>query len=125
MPEGEAYSFERGLFPTLLEKKERVLSYILDGYWIDIGTPQKYLEVHHDILAEKFVQNECLREPGLQPLQPTLSVDEKSIIDSDVTIRAGATSRIPSSAATAKLENRLTCRFRDLAGQYDRRRSTS
>ena len=53
MPKGEAYSFERGLFPTLLENKEPVLSFILDRYWIDIGTPAKYLEVHHDILARK------------------------------------------------------------------------
>ena len=54
MPKDEPYSFERGLFPTLLEQKERVLSFILDKYWIDIGTPQKYLEVHHDILSGKF-----------------------------------------------------------------------
>src|SRR5919109_5029654 len=55
MPKGEPYSFERGLFPTLLEHKERVMSFVLDKYWIDIGTPQKYLEVHHDILSRKFV----------------------------------------------------------------------
>jgi NDP-sugar pyrophosphorylase family protein len=30
MPKGEPYSFERGLFPTLLEHKERVVSYVLD-----------------------------------------------------------------------------------------------
>ena len=61
MPKGEAYSFERGLFPTLLERKEPVMSYIMDTYWIDIGTPQKYLEVHHDILLRKF---ESPRVPG-------------------------------------------------------------
>src|SRR5215831_19505416 len=54
MPKGEPYSFERGLFPTLLEQKEPVLSFISTNYWIDIGTPQKYLEVHHDILSHKF-----------------------------------------------------------------------
>src|SRR5206468_3570394 len=55
IPKAEPYSFERGLFPTLLERKEAVLSFILDQYWIDIGTPQKYLEVHQDILSQKFV----------------------------------------------------------------------
>src|SRR5216117_3248551 len=54
MPKGEAYSFERGLFPTLLEHKQPVLAYIMDRYWIDIGTPRKYLEVHQDILEKKF-----------------------------------------------------------------------
>ena len=79
MPKGEAYSFERGLFPTLLERKEPVLSYIMDTYWIDIGTPQKYLEVHHDILSRKFA---APRVPGV--------LHGTSIVDSDVTIREGA-----------------------------------
>src|SRR6185295_13536756 len=39
MPKGENYSFERGLFPTLLDHKEPVMSYVFDKYWIDIGTP--------------------------------------------------------------------------------------
>jgi NDP-sugar pyrophosphorylase family protein len=90
MPKGEPYSFERGLFPTLLEKKERVGSFILDKYWIDIGTPKKYLEVHHDILAGKFSSR---RIPASQLDTSTLpsgaAVDKKSIIDADVTIRSG------------------------------------
>ncbi len=90
MPKGEAYSFERGLFPTLLEHKQPVLSFILDRYWIDIGTPHKYLEVHQDILGKKFTS------PRVSPsaldratLPPGAIVDEKSIIDQDVTIRSG------------------------------------
>jgi len=90
MPKGEPYSFERGLFPTLLEHKELVLSFILDKYWIDIGTPSKYLEVHHDILAGKFASRLI---PGSaldrSSLPAGVSVDSKSIIDSDVTIRSG------------------------------------
>jgi mannose-1-phosphate guanylyltransferase len=84
MPKGEPYSFERGLFPTLLENKESVQSFILDKYWIDIGTPKKYLEVHHDILAGRFKSRRI-------PQSATSSmVDGNSIIDADVTIRPGA-----------------------------------
>ncbi|HYR85334.1 MAG TPA: NDP-sugar synthase [Terriglobia bacterium] len=90
MPKGEPYSFERGLFPTLLEHKEPVLSFVMDSYWIDIGTPRKYLEVHQDILAKKFasprVSPNALDRPSL-PAGAT--VDEKSIIDQGVTIRSG------------------------------------
>src|SRR5262252_4403663 len=90
MPKGEPYSFERGLFPTLLERKEPVLSFILDDYWIDIGTPHKYLEVHHDILSGKFVSK---RVPTSALDRNTLGtdtfVDEKSLVDQDVTIREG------------------------------------
>ncbi len=53
-PEGENYSFERGLFPTLLEKGESVFGFPSSAYWLDIGTPQKYLRAHHDILEGKI-----------------------------------------------------------------------
>jgi NDP-sugar pyrophosphorylase family protein len=90
MPKDEPYSFERGLFPTLLEKHERVSSFIHDTYWIDIGTPKKYLEVHHDILAGKFSSK---RVPPSQLDRASLpdgaTVDKTSIIDTDVTIRSG------------------------------------
>ena len=90
IPKAEPYSFERGLFPTLLERKEAVLSFILDQYWIDIGTPQKYLEVHQDILSQKFMSPRVPARVFERNLLPgTAAVDEKSIIDSGVTIRDG------------------------------------
>jgi mannose-1-phosphate guanylyltransferase len=90
MPKGEPYSFERGLFPTLLEHKEPVLAFIFDKYWIDIGTPQNYLEVHHDILSGKFSSARVAKSALDRSALPAgASVDAKSIIGSDVTIREG------------------------------------
>jgi len=90
MPKGEPYSFERGLFPTLLEHKEPVFSFTSDKYWIDIGTPQKYLEVHHDILSKKFVSPRVAKSVlNRAALSAGTFVDEKSLIDQDVTIREG------------------------------------
>ncbi|HLH30232.1 MAG TPA: NDP-sugar synthase [Terriglobia bacterium] len=90
MPKGEPYSFERGLFPTLLEQKEPVMSFVLDKYWIDIGTPQKYLEVHHDILSGKFASPRVAKSAfDRNSLPPGAAIDEKSIIGPDVTIRDG------------------------------------
>jgi NDP-sugar pyrophosphorylase family protein len=90
MPKNEPYSFERGLFPTLLERKERVVSVILDKYWIDIGTPKKYLEVHHDILAGKFSSKRVpVSAMDRSALPADVSIDTRSIIDTDVTIRSG------------------------------------
>ena len=90
MPKGEPYSFERGLFPALLEHKEPVMSFVFDKYWIDIGTPQKYLEVHQDILSQKFVSPRIAKSAlDRAALPPGAVVDEKSIIDHDVTIREG------------------------------------
>jgi NDP-sugar pyrophosphorylase family protein len=90
MPKGEPYSFERGLFPSLLEHKEPVLAFILDRYWIDIGTPRKYLEVHYDILAGRYQSERVAKSMVDRSALPAdVSIDSKSIIDADVTIRSG------------------------------------
>ncbi|MBI4345849.1 MAG: NDP-sugar synthase, partial [Elusimicrobia bacterium] len=51
IPPGVPYSLERGLFPTLLQKGRRVFGFVTPGYWMDIGTVEKYLQVHLDILS--------------------------------------------------------------------------
>jgi mannose-1-phosphate guanylyltransferase len=51
IPAGINYSVERGLFPFLLEQKEPVYGYVAaKSYWLDIGTVEKYLQAHFDIL---------------------------------------------------------------------------
>ena len=54
MPAGVNYSIERGFFPALLARGDLVLGPVHRGYWIDIGTPEKYLQVHRDILNRRF-----------------------------------------------------------------------
>lgn len=53
-PEGQNYSFERELFPTLLKKKELIYGFPFSGYWKDIGSPNHYLKAHHDILEGRI-----------------------------------------------------------------------
>ena len=62
IPEGTNYSFERGFFPALLRDSVPFFAYVHRSYWIDIGTPEKYLKVHRDILRgslpfEGFIPN--------------------------------------------------------------------
>ncbi len=47
---GQEYSFERQLFPSLLEKGVPIYGYLSEAYWIDIGNPEKYKEAHQAIL---------------------------------------------------------------------------
>jgi NDP-sugar pyrophosphorylase family protein len=42
--------FERDVFPPLLEKGRVICGYPFADYWIDIGTPDKYLRLQHDLL---------------------------------------------------------------------------
>jgi mannose-1-phosphate guanylyltransferase len=54
MAPGVNLSIERYFFPALLERGDKVLGPVHRGYWIDIGTPEKYLQVHRDILNRRF-----------------------------------------------------------------------
>ena len=54
IPKDTAWSIERSFFPSLIERGETFVAYIYDGYWIDIGTPAKYLQVHHDIMDGRY-----------------------------------------------------------------------
>ncbi|MBI5625115.1 MAG: NDP-sugar synthase [Elusimicrobia bacterium] len=51
IPEGAVHSLERGLFPRLLELRRRLFGWVSPGYWMDIGTVEKYLQAHLDILG--------------------------------------------------------------------------
>ena len=65
MPPGENHSIERAFFPALLRRGDLVRAWIHRGYWIDIGTPEKYLQVHRDILQARFpVQLEAEARDG-------------------------------------------------------------
>jgi mannose-1-phosphate guanylyltransferase len=52
MPPDTFFMFERSVFPPLLEAGGRMLSYASNAYWIDIGTPAKYLQVQYDLLGK-------------------------------------------------------------------------
>jgi mannose-1-phosphate guanylyltransferase len=49
IPAGRAVSFEREIFPALVGNG--LYGYDAAGYWIDIGTPDRYLEATWDLLS--------------------------------------------------------------------------
>ena len=49
IPAGRAVSFEREVFPALIG--DGLYGYDAAGYWIDIGTPERYLDATWDLLA--------------------------------------------------------------------------
>ncbi|MGE3842921.1 MAG: sugar phosphate nucleotidyltransferase [Vicinamibacterales bacterium] len=50
IPKDVSYSIERAYFPSLVERNETFVAHVDTGYWIDIGTPQKYMQVHRDVM---------------------------------------------------------------------------
>jgi len=47
---GRAVSFELEVFPALVEEG-RLFGHPAEGYWIDVGTPERYLEATYDLLS--------------------------------------------------------------------------
>jgi len=55
IPTGVHHMLERGLFPDLVERNIPFYGYRSNAYWIDIGVPEDYLKLHHDILMGKAI----------------------------------------------------------------------
>jgi mannose-1-phosphate guanylyltransferase len=91
IPTGENHSFEYGLFPELLRREEAFYAHIpARTYWIDIGTPQRYLQVHQDLLANKVGRIHIKDRRGDFDSATAAEIDELSIIGDDCQIKPGA-----------------------------------
>jgi len=50
LPQGPSM-VEYDLFPRLLREGLPLFGFPSDAYWVDVGTPQRYLKLHQDLLA--------------------------------------------------------------------------
>ncbi|HEV7843519.1 MAG TPA: NDP-sugar synthase [Pyrinomonadaceae bacterium] len=91
IPAGENHSFEYGLFPALLERKEKFFAHIPQRtYWIDIGTPERYLQAHMDLLAGRVGRIHLKERRGNFESATAAEIDELSMIGDDCFIKPGA-----------------------------------
>lgn len=71
VPAGRAVSFEREVFPQLVG--HGLYGFAADGYWIDIGTPERYLEATYDLLSSRVTSTLPPRdETGSLVYEPAL-----------------------------------------------------
>ncbi|MDD4122439.1 MAG: NDP-sugar synthase, partial [Eubacteriales bacterium] len=54
IPDFKVVSIERETYPLLLEKGYSIAVFKSSEYWMDIGTVEKYKQVHHDILNGSY-----------------------------------------------------------------------
>lgn len=97
IPSDVAWSIERSYFPSLVERGETFVAYIYNGYWIDIGTPEKYMQVHRDIMDGRFdsAPFKDLAAPRTWVasdvrLEDGATVEGPCFIDEGVLVKAGA-----------------------------------
>jgi mannose-1-phosphate guanylyltransferase len=96
IPKDTPYSIERGYFPSLVERGETFTAYVERGYWIDIGTPEKYRDVHRDIFAGRCPLGPAgigSGEPVVAPdakIEPGAVLEGPCFLDAGVVVKAGA-----------------------------------
>jgi mannose-1-phosphate guanylyltransferase len=91
-PEREV-SIEREVFPLLVGDGLGALR--LDGYWMDIGTPERYLQASWDILEDRVATQVRPTAPGLligagAEIADGATVGPRAIVSPGCSIAAGA-----------------------------------
>jgi mannose-1-phosphate guanylyltransferase len=97
IPKDVAWSIERSYFPSLIERGETFVAYVYNGYWIDIGTPEKYSQVHCDIMDGHYAAAPFANATGPHTfVAPDARIEEGAVvegpcfIDEGVLVKSGA-----------------------------------
>jgi len=96
IPKDVPWSIERSFFPSLIERGETFVALVHRGYWIDIGTPEKYVQVHRDIMDGRYSAPPFLPGAPAVYVSPEARVDPDArlqgpcFIESGTVVRAGA-----------------------------------
>jgi mannose-1-phosphate guanylyltransferase len=86
IPPGREVSIERDVFPRLVG--EGLFGLRLDGYWMDIGTPERYLQASWDILEGRVETRVTPNAPGLL-VDPSARVAENATVGPRVVLGPG------------------------------------
>ncbi|MFB3854540.1 MAG: sugar phosphate nucleotidyltransferase [Vicinamibacterales bacterium] len=108
IPRDTAWSIERSFFPSLVERGDRFVAFVDRGYWIDIGTPEKYLQVHRDVMDGRFpappFDGSSAGTVWVAPdarIDDGASIEAPSFVDSGAVVKPGA--RIGPYAVVGRL----------------------
>ena len=86
VPAGREVSIEREVFPRLVGRGLHGLA--LEGYWMDIGTPERYLQATWDIL-EGRVETDAEQSPDAVRVAPSAEVATTAAIGPRAVIAEG------------------------------------
>jgi NDP-sugar pyrophosphorylase family protein len=74
----------------LIERSETFVALVNNGYWIDIGTIEKYAQVHRDIMDGRFRAAPFAGLAGRVWTSPEARVEEGAVLDAPCFVDAGA-----------------------------------
>jgi mannose-1-phosphate guanylyltransferase len=93
VPPGREVSIEREVFPALVG--EGLYARRLEGYWMDIGTPERYLQATWDILEGRVATRVATRPDGVHvapgaEVHSGASVGPRAVVSEGCRVGAGA-----------------------------------
>jgi mannose-1-phosphate guanylyltransferase len=93
IPSGRAVSFEREVFPACVGRG--LYGHHAPGYWVDIGTPDRYLEATYDLLAGAVESDLPLRDEsgslvGESCITSGARIGPQSVLGKHCSVGAGA-----------------------------------
>lgn len=96
IPPDEEVSIERDVFPRLVGAGLHGLR--LDGYWMDIGTPERYLQASWDILERRVDTRVRPTAPGMlvdagAEVDPGAELGPRAVVGAGCRVEGGATVR--------------------------------
>jgi len=96
IPAGRSVSIEREVFPRLVEAGS-CYGLALPGYWLDVGTPESYLQAHRDVLvanqhpdAQFVMVGDGCEVRGMSIVGPGARVGARNRLAPGVRVAAGA-----------------------------------
>ena len=85
-------SIEREIFPAIIAGGGAVFGFPTEAYWIDLGTPEKYLQAHFDLLDGK-VSGVRYEAPWIAPtavVDPSATVGRWTAVGAEARLGPGA-----------------------------------
>ena len=90
IPPQKKVSIERETFQQLLTQGEPMYAYSSTAYWLDMGTPEKYLRLNHDLLLGKALSSVNVSRSGGSQIAPSADIKAPVLIGKGSVIGPGA-----------------------------------
>jgi len=89
IPPGKKASIEKETFQQLLSGGEAMYAYPASAYWLDMGTPEKYLRLNHDLLLGKALSPINVSGGGQSRIDPSADIKAPVLIGEGCLIGRG------------------------------------
>jgi len=96
IPPQKEVSIERETFQQLLAQGEPMYAYSSSAYWLDMGTPDKYLRLNHDLLVGKAPSLIGVSGGGESQIDPSAEIEGPVLIGEGCVIERGVRIKGPA-----------------------------